>query len=409
MVIGAILGTVFTIAGSVGQLISLNFWLQSFPNGAGPFTVLTLVATTVAFLCGAVLAVWIAVRMPKLRFALGPDSLVLGFFCGLCYALNGVLLVFATPATPELLQALLLSTGIFWTFAAAGIAEVAQNGFTSFKRMDRRAILVPVAFFLCTAGVIVAAGSFKFTSMSSEARKWTIIFAISMVPAAISYVLFGVYMDRFTLQDDVVVTLMPSVGSTLSFHEEGHHFTRKAKFRSDPTTVKFVIMTMSSVFQAVLLFVMFPLDWTPGYGGSANAHEAAHSLSENYKCVFFGPKCSSDNFAYYVAFALSYAGSLGGNTLLNQISPPMCSMVTQLATPAGALLLIAVPSWNVTGQEYHLGAAIGALVLLTAGSTLYVFWARFLQPATADCSAEADALLTGDDEVNEGTVNVAVC
>lgn len=379
-VVVGVLGVLFTIAGTCGQLVALNFWLDAFPGGPGNFTVLTLVAWTVTFGMGVVFAGWVAVRRPKLAFVLQPQALGLLFLTGLCYSLNGVLLVFATPDTPELLQAMLLSTTIFWTFAAAGLFEIAQRGCTSFRAMDRRAILVPVSFVLCTAGVIVGAGTFKFGDMSAEAKKWTVIFGVSIIPAAVLNVISGHFMATFTeaSTDPAVATTM-MVSTTFRSNDLTHNAVKV----SDPTTVKLVLILGSSFVQGILLFCYFPLDWTPGYGTSPNAATSAATLRSNYRCVFFGDGCSADNFAYFVAFSLSYAASMVGNTLLNQISPPLCSMVTQLATPCGALLLIIVPAWNVNGSSYQLGSAIGALILVTLGSVIYVYWARFLQSDSA--------------------------
>eukprot|EP00672_Neobodo_designis_P016345 CAMPEP_0174849022 /NCGR_PEP_ID=MMETSP1114-20130205/13857_1 /TAXON_ID=312471 /ORGANISM="Neobodo designis, Strain CCAP 1951/1" /LENGTH=422 /DNA_ID=CAMNT_0016083331 /DNA_START=56 /DNA_END=1321 /DNA_ORIENTATION=- len=386
-IIAAVAGVLFTIGGTCGQLVSLNFWLGAFPSGAGPFTVLTLVATTLALLFFSGLAAWVVFRRPKLRFAVCPESIFLLFLCGACYAFNGVLIVFATPQTPELLQAMLFSTGIVWTFVSAGVAEIARTGLESFRVMDRRAALVPVSFLLCAAGLIVGAGSLSFTHMSSEAKKWTILFALAQIPGGIFNVLTGHYMSRFS--QAVTVSITPGVVTSQSFQSNDlrHHHLRT----SDPTTVKLVMLFGSALFQALGLFCLFPLDWTKGYGTSADGADALRNLKENYECVFFShPRCGSENFAYYVAFTLSYAGSFIGMALLNQISPPMCAMVTQLATPAGALLLIIVPAWNVSGQHYSIASTLVALVLVTAGSMLYVFWARFMQSPEALALAGVD-------------------
>ena len=393
----AAFGVLCTIGGSCGQLVSLNFWLGAFPNGAGPFTVLTLVASTLAVLFFTALVIWVRVKRPKLRFAVCGESLFLLVLCGLCYAFNGVLIVFATPETPELLQAMLFSTMIIWTFAAAGIAEIARTGLQSFRAMDRRAALVPVSFLLCAAGVIIGAGSLSFSHMTAKQKKWTALFALGQVPGGVFNVIAGHYMSRFSYEATVSIT--PGVITTQSFQSNDlrHHALRV----SDPTTVKLVMLFGSALFQALGLFCLFPLDWTHGYGSSKDAADAARNLAHNYHCVFFGHGCGWQNFAYYVAFALSYAASFVGAALLNQISAPMCAMVSQMSTPAGALLLVAVPAWNVSGQHYSIGTTIVALVLVTAGSVLYVFWARFLQSTEAlvlaGVDVAAEALLDNPD------------
>jgi hypothetical protein len=387
-----ILGTVgvlLTVAGNAGQVIALNFWLNAFPGGnGGPFTVLTLVATSVAAMYGVGLSCWHASTKPKLAFAFTPVSLMYLALTGFCYSLNGILLVYATPDTPELLQALLIATGVFWTFIVAGLAEIIMRGCAAFRAMDRRAIVVPISFVMCAAGVIVGAGSFNFVGMSDEAKKWTILFAVAQIPGAVYNVLAGQYMTRFTKDDhmnDPVVN--PAIMSATSFRS--NDLCTHDVHTSDHTTVKIVLVFGSSVVQAVLLFCYFPLEWQPWYGGVASAEAARQNLADNYRCVFF--HCEATNFAYYVAFAVSYAASMGGSAILNHYSAPLCSMVTQLAAPITGLLLIIIPAWNVSGQSYVLGSTLGALALVTSGSILYVYWARFLQSPAAEYLAE-----TGD-------------
>jgi hypothetical protein len=376
-VLMVVIGTLFTVGGNAGQLISLNFWLGAFVQGGGPFTVLTVVAITVTITYGLALIGWAVARRPALRFVVTPEALILVASCGVCYSLNGVLLVYATnPSVPEIMQAILISTGVFWTCFAAAMAELIQNGRASLKQIDRWVTLAVLAFCLCVAGVIVGAGSYDLGEMSAKSKKWTSVYALAQVPGGVYNVIAARFMMRFSRH-----------GVTSS------HAAPDAKgLTSDNTTVKLVLLVGSSLVQAICLFCYFPLDWTQGYGDSGGRDISVTNLREGYQCVFFSG-CPSTNFWYYFAFALSYALTMVGLAMLNHFSAPMCSMVQQLSSPAVAILLILFPALNATHAAYQLGYAIGSLVLLVVGSLLYVYWAQYKRGAAVRAAAAS-----GEDE-----------
>lgn len=101
-------------------------------------------------------------------------------------------MVYATPGTTrEIMQALLTCSQIFWTLAG-----------TILILRDERSLchVLVVASFLFVAGGIIlgAVPSLSKDTTSSDAIWWSLIFAGSMIPAALFNVLATMFMRSFT-------------------------------------------------------------------------------------------------------------------------------------------------------------------------------------------------------------------
>jgi len=357
-VLAAIFGIVATVVGMTARIVTLNFWLHNFHENnlsGGAYTVLTLVRPIVGGTYLIILGVWCIVKRRSLGFVLHGKGVLLLIAAGLAVAVNGVLMVFATRDTPELYQAMLLSLQMVFTFLFS--AAFRLNKGRSYCHP-----LVFVSFALVFAGVLTGmAESFKGTNhLSKDQAKWTVLFGVSMVPAALFNVLSSVFMKRYTANK-----LIPEEASLPD--------------KADYGTVNLTLLAGSGIAQAVFLWISFPMDWAPGFGTAANGSESWHNLLKGYHCTFFD--CKS-NFGYFLSFYGSFFLSMGGVAVMNSISAPLTAMVSQLASPLAGVVLLIIPSWNVTGDKYKVGEIIGALILIVAGSMAYVAWEQWPKAVT---------------------------
>jgi len=140
--------------------------------------------------------------------------------------------------------------------------------------------------------------------------------------------------------------------------------------------VKLLLLAGSGVAQAIFFWIVYPLDWMPHFGTSDNAADSIRALRAGYHCVFF--QCPG-SFSYFLAFFGCYFMTMIGLALLNAISAPLTAMVSQMAAPLAGLTLLVIPAWDVTsGSNKNTYEVVGALLLITAGSLLYVYWEQWM-------------------------------
>jgi hypothetical protein len=181
------------ISGYAGQILVMNLWLNNMGSIAptqAPLALLTLsaISTTVFFGGALVFRIVILWKTISFRFMLNKRAVLLGVALGFCNAISGIIMVYAAPNTPEIMQTLLLCTQVFWTLAGSKL----------FLHDDRSLINgLVVASFLCIAGGIVLGALPTFSESSGAStpstKWWTIIFTVSMIPAA----LFNVFASMF--------------------------------------------------------------------------------------------------------------------------------------------------------------------------------------------------------------------
>lgn len=337
------------IAGNCGQLITLNFWIQNFARHQQPrpFTILTLSATTIASFFTVALLGRIMTKRVRLNFLFTPKGIGLTLIVGFCNATNGIFLVSASGPTPEVLQALLLSSQVFWTLIFCAVILREGRSYVN--------VLVAVSFLFSAGGIILGASpSFAGEKFTRDAKLWSLIFAFSMIPGALYNVFASIYMRLFTIRPD-------------------HPEDVDDVFRADDVTVKLTMLCTTGFSQIFWMFVFLPLDSAPWFGTSPNLAASRAALTAGWECVFKHGVCEG-NYIYYLLFNVSYFLNYVGSSYLNHYSAGLNAMVTQLSSPIGAIILIIAPAWNVDETPYAAGPAVGGAILLIIGTLIYTVW-----------------------------------
>ncbi|KAK7199022.1 hypothetical protein NESM_000870400 [Novymonas esmeraldas] len=140
--------------------------------------------------------------------------------------------------------------------------------------------------------------------------------------------------------------------------------------QGEDTSVKLVMLASDTAIQAFLAFALLPMDALPWFGGSDSIREAVQNLDEGIDCVLHCPKNMRYCLLYSMGFVLVYIAS----AYLNRYSVTLCSMVSQLSGPITALVLVAVPSLNMTGDASPWYVSVLAVLLLSCGTVTYVYW-----------------------------------
>lgn len=138
----------------------------------------------------------------------------------------------------------------------------------------------------------------------------------------------------------------------------------------EDTTVKLVMLAADTTIQALMAFVLMPLDAMPWFGGSDSIQEVWQNLDDGVDCVLHCPRNLRYCLLYSMGFVLVYIAA----AYLNRYSVTLCSMVSQLSGPITALVLIAFPSLNMTGDAAPWYVSVFAVVLLSFGTVIYVYW-----------------------------------
>lgn len=171
--------------------------------------------------------------------------------------------------------------------------------------------------------------------------------------------------------------------------------------QSDDTTVKLVMLSSTTTVQLVAALLLFPVNVFPLFGSFSTLSEAFASFLAALHCVFFSCK---DNFLFCFLYSLGFICIYAGSVYLNQYSVILCSMVTQLAGPLTALILLLFPlldasvndtnndvisddSWSSgsgsgdggsAGVKSHGGfmfwGTISAIAALVFGTLVYLIW-----------------------------------
>lgn len=362
------------ISGYAGQLLVMNLWLNNMgtisPNEA-PITLLTstAVSTTLFFGGALVFRVIVMWKTISFRFLLCKKGIFLSIALGFTNAIGGILMVYAAPNTLEIMQTLLICTQVFWTLAAAKL-------FLGDERSLLNALVI--ASFLCVAGGIVLGASPSFTqsdaasSSPPKSKWWTLIYFVSVIPAALFNVFASMFMREFTEEPQAASV---EDGSPLLLNSPAGNIDDNAKHaRADDTTVKLTMLVALSFGLVFWAFALLPLNAAPWFGPSKNFGETQQALKDGWSCVFQGTHGCAHTYIYFILFNVSYFLFFFGSSYLNHFSAALNSMVSQLATPIAAIVLMIAPSLNVDAEAVSVGASVGAVILMIVGSVLFTLW-----------------------------------
>ncbi|CUG86667.1 membrane-associated protein, putative, partial [Bodo saltans] len=244
------------ISGYAGQILVMNLWLNNMGTIAPTQAPLSAISTTLFFGGALVFRIFMHWETISFRFMLNKRAVVLGVALGFCNAFSGIIMVYAAPNTPEIMQTLLLCTQVFWTLAGSKL----------FLKDERNLInVLVVASFLCVAGGIVVGALPTFSessnsSSSSSSKWWTIIFCASMIPAALFNVFASMFMQEFT---ELPPTAILEDGSPLLINQA--ELVTDDHVRGDDATVKLTMLVLLSLGLVFWAFALLPLNATPWF------------------------------------------------------------------------------------------------------------------------------------------------
>ncbi|CAJ1985807.1 hypothetical protein conserved [Leishmania donovani] len=275
--------------------------------------------------------------------------------------------------------------------------------------------------------------SSSLSPVALDRRLWCFIFFLSVPPTVLMNVWQTMYMIRYTSNDQLMVYLAehadeaeyeesddnvaagapgqstPLLDGARDSHGDAHHCASPAAgeavervplqpsavsasrslpdgwahqqhrpriphgehlLHGEDASVKLVMLTSDTTIQAILAFVLMPMDALPWFGGSHSIREVVQNLDDGIDCVLHCPRNMRYCILYSTGFVLVYIAS----AYLNRYSVTLCSMVSQLSGPITALVLIAFPTLNMTDDASPWYVSVFAIFLLSCGTVLYVYW-----------------------------------
>lgn len=347
------LSTVLVLTGAVLQTVSLNYWLTEFPGNPGPFTVLISSYIFYVVLFGLLFvgfSLGVRSQVPLGRWLPSWRQLAILVGIGIFDAVNGVMSVYATPNTPEILQPILLMISIVFTMLSAKYFLRDPRQFLNFT--------VGLTLLLIIGGAVVSSIPYMNAAFEGDAP-WIVIFTLSALPGALYNVLQAVFMEDSEARLEAVATSAVSESNASPVQ----------------LTVKLQMLFLGCFFQLVCMCAFFPVDFSTWFGSSPSASVSWSDFTTGMRCVVgVGDPICTENTKYFLLFNLGYTMSYIGAAFLNHFSPNLCAMIAQLASPLTVLVLAAVPKWNINQQVADLGPAFGAAAMMIVATLLYFVW-----------------------------------
>lgn len=280
---------------------------------------------------------------------------------GITDLLSTLLALYATPGTSEVTQAVLQGTICFWAVLVTWLAVKGERVRGGYLRWTL------VSSLLLAAGAvgISAIGS----SNAGNSPAWVIIFASS----AVVYALWSVFQRMYCDLDSSSAAIVAATEAAAAL--AGPPMFPSLRFRPShaaaQTVSKLVMLLGDCSFLVVFTVLLIPMDAIPWFGSSRTVGDSFSAFSSAVRCVF---SCS-DSLQYGGYYCIGYFVSYLGSACLNHFSPTLNSIVILLSAPATALLLLAVPAWNVEGGAPPVWyQQLGGVVLLTLSGGLFYKW-----------------------------------
>ncbi|KAG5487739.1 hypothetical protein LSCM1_08105 [Leishmania martiniquensis] len=200
-----------------------------------------------------------------------------------------------------------------------------------------------------------------------------------VAPHPLSTAEAGEAVDPVPLRSPGAASPGTSSDGSVHGHYRLHVPHSELHLHGEDASVKLVMLTADTTIQAILAFVLMPMDALPWFGGSSSIQEVVQNLEDGIDCVLHCPRNMRYCILYSTGFVLVYIAS----AYLNRYSVTLCSMVSQLSGPITALVLIAFPSLNMTGDASPWYVSVFAILLLSCGTVMYVYWDEMTVEAKA--------------------------
>jgi len=370
----------FLVLLTSAQTVSLPLWVGSFLEPghgmdpkffSGPYVILffTSLALALAFGVLAVITYFAAKRPPPLPLS---ENWGLLFGVALSMALNGLFLVYASPPdrTPEILQAILLNTGFLWSIPASKLLVEEKSRYKFCQPAPLVAVgcvvwgtvisMIPliISVWNSTAPIFSTSGQFL----------WTVVFLISVAPAAIS----NVFQEKILRR------------------REG------CEGKNDFFDI-IVLNFWGTLIQFFILVALFWLDIIPGFGFSTtpghtakeNLHQFFTDFNATAHCFFSPMECANTLWLGFIFFLSFFIQNMVGSALSAE-SANYVNIAMTLATPVCTLFWIVFPVLNTSPIPAPLWSTLPALFLLVIGSILWKVWEKKEQERVAELMQQQD-------------------
>ena len=276
---------------------------------------------------------------------------------GFCNSLNGILIVYASPAkrTPPLIQAVLQNCGVLFSVPFSKVVLGDTKRYAAGEPLRAAAVVVAsVAAALSPTiyDIAMGNGSSDDTSFGSETIAWVAIYIAGLAPCALTNVLQQLYFLRTgMLKENTSV-----------------HATRRGTLRA---------LFFANLMQPITYALLWWVDVLPWFGSTADAGDFYQNTLTAMACSV-GLSPDSDGcpaatawwaFGFMAAYILAYVGSAS----LNKESATFNMLCLVVVTTATAVIW-EIPSVNPRPNGTPAWSVAVSLILSLAGSALWKRW-----------------------------------
>jgi hypothetical protein len=371
-----LLGALAVIVGFTCQNIFIVFWLEA--SSVGAYAVLLLCGLVFSAVFAAAALAFALATGDWSVFSVSDDAhesrLLVSPFrpggvrlshaqalaaSGFCNALNGILIVYASPArrTPPLIQAVLQNCGVLFSvpFSKAVLGD--RKRYAAAEPLRAAGVVVAAVVVAVLPTVLsVARGDTPAGLGGAGALAWIAVYVAGLAPNAMLNVLQQLYFLRTGLLRE---------GATA-------HEVRRGTLRA---------LMFANFMQPITYLALFWVDVLPWFGTSAGLADWARVTARGLACSagagaaggVSAADCPPATPAWAWAFIAAYVLAYVGGAALNKESATFNMLCLVVVTTATALIW-EVPRVNPNPSNTPLWSVLVSLSLSLAGSALWKRW-----------------------------------
>ena len=278
---------------------------------------------------------------------------------GFCNALNGILIVYASPAsrTPPLIQAVLQNCGVLFSVPFSKMVLGDTKVYAAAEPLRAAAVVVASVLVALSPTIYdIATGHSPSgddtTSFGAQTIAWVTVYIAGLAPNALLNVLQQLYFLR---------TGMLKEGITI-------HATRRGTLRA---------LFFANLMQPITYAVLWWVDVLPWFGSTANVSDFFSNTSTALACsVGLSPEsngCPKETALWAYAFMAAYILAYFGGASLNKESATFNMLCLVVVTTATAVIW-EIPGVNPRPSGTPVWSVVTSLILSLVGSALWKRW-----------------------------------
>lgn len=280
---------------------------------------------------------------------------------GLCNALNGILIVYASSSTrtPPVIQAILQNCGVLFSVPFSKLVLGDVKRYLAWEPLRAAGIVVAsVGVSLAPTLAALASGKESATGFNGTTTlAWVLVYTAGLAPNALLNILQQLYFIR-------TGSLRPEATP----HEQLRGTLRALMF--------------SNFMQPLAYLALFWVDILPWFGSSKSATDFLDVTLYSMGCSVGGAKwagsmagrtCSPLAPLWAWSFILAYTLAYFGGAQLNRESATFNMLCLVVVTASTALLWL-IPGVNPNPESTPAWSVIVSLILALVGSVLWKVW-----------------------------------